>query len=192
MPRCKNGLKVTDASRISCVWKNLCKSRKLSESSLSLRRLSVSETLCGFRPTTFLSIRADPSSLPLLLFSYEKWSEHRTTFTYGSYEPNLRDASRKIFKRGSSWSRVNINYFEPFQASFLAGKRNFYLLWDGSPREDGLGLFRSPIGFFLLLFHLFLLLLFFNSFERSVSYRSCSISNGGGKLKIDLEKFRLE
>ena len=121
-------------------------------------------------------------------FRYEKWSEHRTTFTYGSYEPNLRDASRKIFKRGSSWSRVNINYFEPFQA----GKRNFYLLWDGSPREDGLGLFRSPIGFFLLLFHLFLLLLFFNSFERSVSYRSCSILNGGGKLKIDLEKFRLE
>lgn len=29
-------------------------------------------------------------------FSYEKWSEHRTTFTYGSYV--ARDASRKILK----------------------------------------------------------------------------------------------
>lgn len=73
---------------------NPCKLRKLSEPSLSPRRLSVSETRCGFRPRYSRS----EHTLPLPLFSYEKWSEHRTTFTYGSYEPKLRDASRKILK----------------------------------------------------------------------------------------------
>lgn len=152
----KNHLKVADASRerIFLVWKNPCKSRKLSEPSLSPRRLSVSETRCGFRPRFSRS----EHRLPLLLFSYEKWSEHRTTFTYGSYEPKLRDASRKILKGDPRKYQL----FRPFQDRSNGEAKFLFIMERSSLHEDGLGFARR--------FRLFFFFFFFYSFVRAFEY----------------------
>lgn len=156
----KNHLKVADASRerIFLVWKNPCKSRKLSEPSLSPRRLSVSETRCGFRPRFSRS----EHRLPLLLFSYEKWSEHRTTFTYGSYEPKLRDASRKILKGDPRKYQL----FRPFQDR-SNGEAKFSIYYGTKfPARRWIRVRPSVSPFFFFFIYFF----FFYSFVRAFEY----------------------
>ena len=80
----------TAASRKACEW-------RFSTAPVGLRNIaSVSEEGKG-RCSTSLPLDLLPSTF-FIPFSREKWSEHWTTFTYGSYEPRVTSAPHKIFK----------------------------------------------------------------------------------------------